>query len=865
MLDEDPLEGLPPNPRKSLPLFFDFVEVCAGAGKISHYCAQMGMSVCPPLDLDHSLQYDLKSCDVILWLVEMLRVGRLRSVFVSPPCTTFSPAAFPACRTYADPWGFHNVPKVRHGNILALRALALVYTARTYDRAGCAEQPRRSKMAWLRVWRELLQLPGVKEVFLAACQFGSIHKKEFRLVGVNLGLEKLARPCRGGHAHVIVQGRYTKASSVYPDELAREIAIVFGDFIKIDRGRTSDIESGGAGLESPIINDLLAARPWTVERVWKWKRPEHINLLELRGLIALLKSKPASTQDTRLLHLFDSSVALAASTKGRSSSKSIAPLLGQACALQLAAGTYCAEGFAPTRLNVADDPTRNVEIRRPQGASLIRHVHESLVSQLATIRVKRFLANWIRLACLLVFVPTSEAAFVEEGSQLPVTEGLLPDFSSALFDGFRHSGFFSSHLGFFSFSSWASGIVACAVIACLLIMQPTHHACPPRVAPESGTVTPRILKYRVFAVAVALSHGCHAVRPQTVYERKAAERASFLLQGTRAVLPKTDLHRQVRLADFSRWLAENTRIQIGDVTAPTGVAAEEINDLLIQYGQDLYRGGRPYGHFSELINAVASSRPVLRKQLTGAWDLAYNWLSLEPHVHHIALPAIVLLAFLTTCLLWGWTREAGLFALMWGGLCRPGEVVAATRRHLVLPRDVVFGQAFILLRIEEPKTRRRAAKHQSSKVDLPDLVQIIEIAFGSLNPGEKLWPFSGQTLRARFRKVCEALDLQSSGLLKKAQLDLSSFRPGGATWLLQSSDNPELVRRRGRWLNPKVMEIYLQEVQAATFLSDQPWRTREKIAQVASSFPHTLKAAARYRAARLPPSIWYLLFTREDR
>ena len=188
--------------------------------------------------------------------------------------------------------------------------------------------------------------------------------------------------------------------------------------------------------------------------------------------------------------------------------------------------------------------------------------------------------------------------------------------------------------------------------------------------------------------------------------------------------------------------------------------------------------------------------------------------------------------------------------------------MVATMKHLVLPKDVIFGQAFLLLRIEEPKIRRRAAKHQSAKVDLPDLVQVIEIAFGDLCPGEQLWPYSGQTLRARFRKVCEARSFFAGRSSKNKQPDLSSFRPEGATSLLQSTDTPDLVRRRGRWSSPKAMEIYLQEVQAATFLSDQIWQTRERIASVASSFCCTLHAAVRYQEARLPRTIWYMFFSR---
>ena len=81
----------------------------------------------------------------------------------------------------------------------------------------------------------------------------------------------------------------------------------------------------------------------------------------------------------------------------------------------------------------------------------------------------------------------------------------------------------------------------------------------------------------------------------------------------------------------------------------------------------------------------------------------------------------------------------------------------------------------------------------------------------------------------KWRRFC--LDkLSGLGFKKFARclvLDLSSFRPGGATWLPQASDNPELVRRRGRWLSPKVMEIYLQEVQFATFVGPDAPKQRE--------------------------------------
>ena len=65
---------------------------------------------------------------------------------------------------------------------------------------------------------------------------------------------------------------------------------------------------------------------------------------------------------------------------------------------------------------------------------------------------------------------------------------------------------------------------------------------------------------------------------------------------------------------------------------------ELINLQLERYGRSLYLAGRPYGHYSETINGVASRRPRIKRMLQPAWDLAYSWLRQEPPTHHLALP-----------------------------------------------------------------------------------------------------------------------------------------------------------------------------------------------------------------------------------
>lgn len=95
-----------------------------------------------------------------------------------------------------------------------------------------------------------------------------------------------------------------------------------------------------------------------------------------------------------------------------------------------------------------------------------------------------------------------------------------------------------------------------------------------------------------------------------------------------------------------------------------------------------------------------------------------------------------------------------------------------------------------------------------AKVDIPDLVEVIEIGFSGLHDFQKLWPMSGQTLRTRFKLLLTTLKLPTGQGVAGKPLDLGSLRPGGATWYLQTLEDGELVRRRGRWLSTKIMDVY---------------------------------------------------------
>ena len=341
-------------------------------------------------------------------------------------------------------------------------------------------------------------------------------------------------------------------------------------------------------------------------------------------------------------------------------------------------------------------------------------------------------------------------------------------------------------------------------------------------------------------------------------EQRKAAREPLPLPAGRPVEPRTQKTRDLLWLQFLAWLDatgvdRNLFLEMGLVDVDT------LNAVLARFGRELCQAGRPYSQFSETLNAFTAKVPKLRRVLQPAWDVAFAWRRVEPGQHHRAMPWQVLLACISAALLWGWPRVAAMLALIWGGLLRIGEAQSATRRDLLLPVDVGYTADFILLSIKEPKTRFSAARHQSVKIDQPDLVNLIALGFQQLPPGECLWNMSSQALRNRFKQICNALDLPCTPCRGSLHLELSSLRAGGATWLMLTSDDSELVRRRGRWLTPKIMEIYVQEVSALQFLPTLLPGARRKVFEALEAFPQLVSTAKYFSSLNIPTRLWYNL------
>ena len=607
----------------------------------------------------------------------------------------------------------------------------------------------------------------------------------------------------GSSAEACVSGRPPSAFAKATPLRVHWVSSAFAEVLSEPRPREPDSKRG---LENVAVNDLLLAASWKTEACWRWRRHEHINCKEAKAARRVVSFAAVTEGDSKVSLLLDSSVARGAIGKGRSSSKALRPILLKTGAVALAGGIYLGLHHAPTRLNVADDPTREAELRPAGGSSLVCGQDPAVIDNLCAFAgMTPAAAGWLRLSLLLARKDPSFGLGPLLSALQEPRRSLMPgplDLTICLDPPRAPPKAFDSCLGF----------------------------------PGEGPIGPR--------------------NPQD--EKRKQARGTAVPEG-RPVLPRTKLNRASLLSRFSDWLEENGHEREAFMLWP----AETLARTLEQYGRELFEAGRPYWHYSETINAISARRPAIRRVLQGAWDLAFSWLAAEPYTHHVAMPAVILLALLSVCLTWGWRTEAGIFALAWGGLLRIGEATGAVRSSLVLPRDALWSQAFILLKINEPKTRLRTARHQAAKVEAQDLVELIDLAFSHLPSYSKLWPFSAQTLRKRLDSALEALLVPTSRSCSRP-LDLGSFRPGGATFVLQATEDAELVRRRGRWVSAKVIKIYLQEVAASAFYPSLPATTRRRVMDAAACFPEILRKASSWTRDRIPTSVWYNLWSSES-
>jgi len=82
---------------------------------------------------------------------------------------------------------------------------------------------------------------------------------------------------------------------------------------------------------------------------------------------------------------------------------------------------------------------------------------------------------------------------------------------------------------------------------------------------------------------------------------------------------------------------------------------------------------------------------------------------------------------------------------------------------------------------------------------------------------------------------------------------MGSLRSGCATFIILTTENGELCRRRGRWANFKMMEVYVQECMALQYTTKRiPNDTREHVVYLAGAFQMTLDKVSNFSTCKNP-------------
>ena len=81
--------------------------------------------------------------------------------------------------------------------------------------------------------------------------------------------------------------------------------------------------------------------------------------------------------------------------------------------------------------------------------------------------------------------------------------------------------------------------------------------------------------------------------------------------------------------------------------------------------------------------------------------------------------------------------------------------------------------------------------------------------------------------------------------------------------MMMVSDNVEMIRRRGRWVSMKVMEIYVQEVSAVQFIPSLPPHVKKQVIEGATIFPWILSQAQILDRINIPLPVWPIILRDE--
>ena len=767
----EPLEG--PDPERLLAERFDVICVCCGVNApLLTAMAKVGLRTGPKIDIAQHRLWDIRQDRIILWLIFLIRNGRLWYLHLEVPCTDFSTAKRPYLRSKHRPFGFvPDDPARAKANSMLLRGFLLLFLIKGLrSMHGSHEHPKGAFSWYTPQAVSLFSPPRGSSICFAMCAYGEFYRKLTRLglIGARF-LEGLEAPCPGFHKHVPLRGRATTRVAEYGLPLVTKWADLTLEAWKVERPDVVFQERVEAGrsqkpcFETIWLNDVMASSSWSVVMNAAWPRSRaHVNVLELNAHLQLLCSQAPIAVRRKQSYFLDSRVAIGVLAKGRSAAPALNAPLKLALPYVLGFSHYPGYGFSPTRLNVSDDPSRGVALRSARRSSYPRWFGE-----LAEGRTSDF-DYWAK----------------------------LPRQSRATSEWARFAAHLSCKYGReFSSDEDGDGPFLFVRFALLVFVLVGFFICP--------------------AVAVGRK------------QRFPLEaRLALDLVANRNLTPLTLSRRKIAVSTFEVWLSRRHHLTLAQLVA---IGPASTSKILAEFGQHLYDTGPPLYILVEAINGIVDMNRSWRRSLQAAWDVVDTWDQLIPTMAHVPIPISLLQAMVALALFWNWIDVALLLPIAFAGMLRPSEYLKLTRNSIILPSDMLhsFTDLFFV-KLVDTKTRRFMGRFQHVRISEIWLTRLLEAMITKWPPKTKLWPGTPYQFRLALNQLLKFFGVPCQD---GEGITPASFRGGGASWYYLNGQSLDWIQWQGRWRQAKTLEIYVQEMAVHSFLAELPQAVRDKISR----------------------------------
>lgn len=271
--------------------------------------------------------------------------------------------------------------------------------------------------------------------------------------------------------------------------------------------------------------------------------------------------------------------------------------------------------------------------------------------------------------------------------------------------------------------------------------------------------------------------------------------------------------------------------------------------LAREYGSYLYATGKSLFVFRHLLVFLQQNFATAKPYMGLCWTMVSKWEMAEPTNHRVPLPFAIFKAMIAVCLGWRWFKFAGVLSLGFMGIARPGEPLAALRKDLILPRDMLSADSSLAyLKIQKPKTRfRGGGRTQHLAVHDAEFVFLLDAVFASLNPEDRLLECSPSAFRRRWDAILRALQIG-----KESGLTPGGVRGGGCVHAFQIGVSLPTLLWRMRSRHLQTLESYLQEVIASTVISELRPEARQNVKCAAALAPVLIRSLSVRKPFALP-------------